>query len=142
MAQDLACVVDLPRFAGSLGRVLLVQADEQVDQLAADRPGAQQVRQLRQLDEPASCSKALICSDVSAIWSLPRIDEGSPRNCPRSCAAEGINMMMASRCMRGQSATVTAVTPRSQRQNRTTAVRPQAITTTAEYLDLAIPRPP
>src|ERR1700736_385937 len=52
MAQDLACVVDLPRFAGTLGRVLLVQADEQVDQLAAHRPGAQQVRQLRQVDEP------------------------------------------------------------------------------------------
>jgi len=34
MAQDLACVVDLPRFAGSLGRVLHVQADEQANQLA------------------------------------------------------------------------------------------------------------
>src|SRR5437868_5799166 len=52
MAQDLACVPGLPRFAGSLGRVLLVQADEQVDQLAAYRPGAQQVRQLGQVDEP------------------------------------------------------------------------------------------
>jgi hypothetical protein len=41
-----------PRFAGSLGRVLLVQADEQGDQLAAHRPGAQQVRQLGQVDEP------------------------------------------------------------------------------------------
>src|SRR6516162_310115 len=52
MAQDLACVVRLPRFAGSLGRVLLVEADEQVDQLAAYRPGAQRVRQLGQVDEP------------------------------------------------------------------------------------------
>ena len=52
MAQDLACVVGLPGFTGSLGRVLLVQADEQVDQLAAHRPGAQQVRQLGQVDEP------------------------------------------------------------------------------------------
>src|SRR5580704_6208499 len=52
MTQDLACIVGLPRFAGSLGRVLLVQADEQVDQLAAHRPGAQQVRQLGQVDEP------------------------------------------------------------------------------------------
>jgi hypothetical protein len=91
VAQDLACVVGLPRLTGSLGRVLLVQADEQVDQLAAHRPGAQQVRQLGQVDEPLRipgspvivgsvddpentvvslarlCSKALICSDVSAI---------------------------------------------------------------------------
>ena len=52
MAQDLACVVGLPRFAGSLGRVLLVQADEQVDQLAAHRPGAQHVRQPGQVNEP------------------------------------------------------------------------------------------
>lgn len=52
MAQDLASVADRPRSAGSLGRVLLVQADKQVDQLAAHGPGAQQVRQLRQVDEP------------------------------------------------------------------------------------------
>ena len=52
MAQDLACIVGLPRFAGRLGRILLVQADEQVDQLAAHRPGAQQLRQLGQVDEP------------------------------------------------------------------------------------------
>ncbi len=56
MAQDLACVVDLPRFAGSLGRVLPVQADEQVDQFAAYRPGAQQVRKLGQVDEPLRVS--------------------------------------------------------------------------------------
>ena len=31
MAQDLAGVVELPGFAGTLGRVLLVEADEQVD---------------------------------------------------------------------------------------------------------------
>ena len=51
MAQDLARVADLPGFAGTLGRELLVQADEQIDQLAADRPDAGQVRQLRQVDE-------------------------------------------------------------------------------------------
>ena len=56
MAQDLACVLGLPRFAGSLGRVLLVQADEQADQLAAHWPGAQQVRQLGQFDEMSHCA--------------------------------------------------------------------------------------
>ena len=43
MAQDLPRVVSFPGFAGSLGGELLVEADEQVDQLAAHRPGAQQV---------------------------------------------------------------------------------------------------
>src|SRR5881275_2503240 len=52
VAGDPACVVQLPGFGRVLGRVLPVQADQQVDQLAADRPGAQQVRQLRQVDEP------------------------------------------------------------------------------------------
>src|SRR5436190_7754403 len=52
MAQDLACVIGLPGLAGSLGPVLLVQADEQVDQFAAHGPCAQQVRQLGQVDEP------------------------------------------------------------------------------------------
>ncbi len=28
MAQDMACIVELPRFTGILGRVLFVQADE------------------------------------------------------------------------------------------------------------------
>jgi hypothetical protein len=32
--------------------MVLVPADEQVDRLAAHRPGAQQVRQLREVDEP------------------------------------------------------------------------------------------
>ena len=91
MLQELAGVVPLPGFAGTLGRVLLVEADEQVDQLAADPPGAQQVRQLRQVNQPlrvpggpvvvsswttpktrwcvspASCSRPLICSAVSVI---------------------------------------------------------------------------
>jgi hypothetical protein len=52
MAQDLPCAAGLARFAASLGRVLLVQADEQVDQLAAHRPGAQYVRQPGQANEP------------------------------------------------------------------------------------------
>jgi hypothetical protein len=52
MAHDLAGVVQLPGFAWILGPVLLVEADEQVDQLAANGPAAQQVRQLRQLDQP------------------------------------------------------------------------------------------
>src|SRR6516162_7015132 len=52
MAQDLACVVGLPGFAWSLGRELLVEADEQVDQFASHGPGTQQVWQLRQVDEP------------------------------------------------------------------------------------------
>src|ERR1700748_2656805 len=57
MAQNLPCVVGLPRFPGSLGRVLLVQADQQVNQLAAHRPGAQQVPQLRQARSSAPPSK-------------------------------------------------------------------------------------
>ncbi len=52
MAQDLGCVVELAGVAGFPGRGLLVQADEQVDQLAPDGPDAQQVRQLRQVNEP------------------------------------------------------------------------------------------
>jgi hypothetical protein len=52
MTLNLAGVIELPGFAGTLGRVLLVEADEQVDQLAADRPGAQQARQLGQLNQP------------------------------------------------------------------------------------------
>lgn len=40
MTLNLACVTGLPGLAGKLGRVLLVQADEQVDQFAAHRvPG-------------------------------------------------------------------------------------------------------
>src|SRR6266478_7224010 len=52
MAQDLPRVVSFPGFAGSLGGELLVEADEQVNQLAAHGPGAEQVRQLRQVDKP------------------------------------------------------------------------------------------
>ena len=52
MAQDLTCVIGLPWFPGSLGRELLVQADKQVDQLAAHGPDAEQARQLRQVDKP------------------------------------------------------------------------------------------
>jgi len=51
MPLDLPCAVGLPGFAGSLGREPLVQADEQVDQLAAHRPDAEQVRQFREIDE-------------------------------------------------------------------------------------------
>ena len=47
----LPCVVGLPGFAGSLGREPLVQADEQVEQLAVHRPDAEQVRQFREIDE-------------------------------------------------------------------------------------------
>jgi len=47
MAYDLACVVEFPGFAGFPSRVLLVQADEQVDQLAPAGPDAQQIRQFR-----------------------------------------------------------------------------------------------
>ena len=47
MARNLAGVVGRPGFAGSFGGVLLVEADEQLDQLAAHGPGAEQVRQLR-----------------------------------------------------------------------------------------------
>jgi hypothetical protein len=47
MAQNPACVVGLPGFAGIFGRELLVEADEQLDQLTAHGPCAQQVRQLR-----------------------------------------------------------------------------------------------
>jgi pimeloyl-ACP methyl ester carboxylesterase len=47
MIQDLASVVALPGFTGIVGRVLLVEADEQVDQFTADGLHAQQVRQLR-----------------------------------------------------------------------------------------------
>ena len=39
MKQDLACVIELPGFAGILGRALLVQADEQVE-FAPDGPDA------------------------------------------------------------------------------------------------------
>src|ERR1700684_1409078 len=42
MARNAARAADLPGFAWSLGRVLLVEADEQVDQLAAHRPGTAQ----------------------------------------------------------------------------------------------------
>ncbi len=42
-----------------------------------------------------------------------------PRGCPALAAAGGINVMMTGQRMRGQPATVTAVTPRSQRQKRT-----------------------
>ena len=78
MAQDLACVVRLPRFAGSLGRVLLVQADEQVDQLAAHRPGAQQVRQLGQVDEPLRVPRGPVIvgsvdDPVNTMMSLARL---------------------------------------------------------------------
>src|SRR5580658_7697393 len=52
VAEDLARVVALPGLAGMLGRVLLVEGDEQVDQLAADGLDAEQVGQLGQLDEP------------------------------------------------------------------------------------------
>ena len=51
MPLDLACVVGLPGFAGSLGRELLIEADQQVDQLDAHRPDTDQVRQLREVDE-------------------------------------------------------------------------------------------
>src|SRR5260370_6699390 len=52
MAQDLAGVVAFPGFAGGLGRVLLVEAHEQIDQLAAYGPGTHQIRKFRQIDEP------------------------------------------------------------------------------------------
>jgi len=51
MPLDLPCVVGLLGLAGSFGRKLLVQADEQVDQLAAHGPDAQQGPQLREVDE-------------------------------------------------------------------------------------------
>jgi hypothetical protein len=78
MAQDLACVVGLPRFAGSHGRVLLVQADEQVDQLAAHWPGAQQVRQLGKVDEPLRVSGGPVIvgsvdDPVNTMVSLARL---------------------------------------------------------------------
>src|SRR5690349_2426282 len=52
MAQYLACVVLLPGLVGVLRRVLLVEADEQVHQLAADGPTTQQARKFRQVDQP------------------------------------------------------------------------------------------
>ena len=95
MAQNLARVVGFPGFAGSLGCVLLVEADEQIDQLAAYGPGPEHIRQFGQIDEPlgvpggpvvvgplddpedtvvrlaASCSKALICSSLACPSSGP-----------------------------------------------------------------------
>lgn len=52
MVGDPARVIHLPGFGGILGSVLLVQADEQVDQLAANGPRAQQGGQLRQVNQP------------------------------------------------------------------------------------------
>lgn len=52
MLGDPPGIVVLPASGRALGREFPVEADEQVDQLAADRPGAEQVRQLRQADQP------------------------------------------------------------------------------------------
>jgi len=49
---DSAGVVLLPRLGQAPVGVLLVQQDEQVHQLAADRFRGQQLRQFRQLNQP------------------------------------------------------------------------------------------
>jgi hypothetical protein len=63
MTLNLAGVIELPGFAGTLGRVLLVEADEQVDQLAADRLGVQQVRQCA-----AAIAEIAVQSSLRTLW--------------------------------------------------------------------------
>jgi hypothetical protein len=50
--EDALGVVGFPGLAGLAGGVVLVEADKQVGQLAADGLGAQQRGQLRQVDKP------------------------------------------------------------------------------------------
>src|SRR6516225_7396041 len=121
MPQDLACVIDLPGFTGSLGRELLVQADEQIDQLAAYWPDAEQVRKLREVDEPLRIpGSPVIVSPVNdpedTVMSLarlmqqvadllrcvchlvpPRIEAGGR---PALAAADVITVIMAGECRR------------------------------------------
>src|SRR5260370_4795883 len=52
IAQDLLGVVGLPGLGRPGGRVFLVQADEQVDQLTADGLDSQQRGQLGEADQP------------------------------------------------------------------------------------------
>src|SRR5215469_15396123 len=52
MINDALSIVGLPRLAGRVGGVVLVEADEQIGQLTADRLGAEQRRQLGQGDKP------------------------------------------------------------------------------------------
>src|SRR6516164_11221743 len=52
VAQDPLGVVALPGLAGLPGGVFLVEADQHVGQLAADRLGLQQCREYGQVDQP------------------------------------------------------------------------------------------
>src|SRR6185312_9300985 len=63
MPLDLARVVAHPGLAGSLGRELPVETDEQVDQLAAHGPDAEQVRQFREVDEPLRIPRCPVIVD-------------------------------------------------------------------------------
>src|SRR5690349_19758024 len=69
MSLDLACVVDLPGFAGRLGRELLVQADEQVDQLTAHGTD---------WSAPASLEAAM-SANCSLVYRIPVPDNRFPR---------------------------------------------------------------
>src|SRR5215469_3310112 len=52
MINDALSIVGLPRLAGRVGCVVLVEADEQIGQLTADGLGAKQRGQLGQGDKP------------------------------------------------------------------------------------------
>src|SRR5580658_2530210 len=97
VAEDLARVVALPGLAGILGRVLLVEGDEQVDQLAADGLDAQQVGQLGQVDQPLRVPGGPVVvgsvDDGDTRWCV------SPASCSRSLICPSVSVMSAS-CQR------------------------------------------
>src|SRR6185437_2732653 len=118
--QDLARVVGLPGFGRSLGRELLVEADEQVDQVASHRAGAQQVRQLRQVDEPLRVpgSPVVVCSvddPENAVVGLACLMEQCAdllqrvRHLIPLTAASGIKVIMARQVGRNHNGSYTAL---------------------------------
>ena len=77
MLDERPGVIVLPRARRLLLAVLLVEADEHVDELAANRRRAEQVGQLGQADEPVGVPRCPVVvgavdDPVDAVVRLPR----------------------------------------------------------------------
>src|SRR5580693_1396609 len=94
MAQNAARAADLPGFAWSLGRVLLVEADEQLDQLAAHGPGWH-----RTTRDGSAPGRAVVVGDEEADrlgWAVPPSEVAC---CGLPAAARGLVPGDAGECL-------------------------------------------
>ena len=75
MAENPARIVGLPRLAWLFCSELPVEADQQVDQFAADRLDGQQIRQFGQVDEPprVPAGPVIVCAVYDPKYTVVRL---------------------------------------------------------------------